>query len=94
MKLRWSPRAIRRLALIHDYIARDSPDAASRVAAVIVQSALHLERLPLMGRPGRIEGTRELVIPGLPYILPYRVAGDEIQISSVIHTSRRWPEEL
>ena len=94
MKLRWSRRAIRRLASIHDYIAKDSPAAAVRVAAAIVEAALRLEQFPLSGRVGRIEGTRELVIPGLPYILPYRVVDDVIHIASVIHTSRKWPEKL
>ncbi len=94
MTLRWSKRAIRRLVSIHDYIAKDSPTAATRVAAAIVQSALRLEKFPHIGRPGRIEGTRELVILGLPYIVPYRVVDDVIQIASVIHTSRKWPEKL
>jgi toxin ParE1/3/4 len=94
VKLRWSRRAIRRLTSIHDYIAKDSPDAAARVAAVIVDSALRLQKFPHIGRPGRIEGTRELVIPGLPYIIPYRIADNEIQIATVIHTSRKWPEKL
>jgi toxin ParE1/3/4 len=94
MKLRWSRRAILRLASIHDYIAQDSPDATVRVAALIAASALQLERFPLSGREGRVEGTRELVVPGLPYILPYRIVGDVIQIASVIHTSRKWPEKI
>ncbi len=94
MKLRWSKRAIRRLASIHDYIAKDSPPAAARVAAAIVAAALRLQKFPYIGRPGRIEGTRELVVPGLPYIIPYRVADGVIQIASVIHTSRKWPEKL
>jgi toxin ParE1/3/4 len=94
VKLRWSKRAIRRLASIHDYIAKDSPAAASRVAVAIVQSALRLQKFPYIGRLGRIEGTRELVIPGLPYIIPYRVVDNVIQIASVIHTSRKWPEKL
>lgn len=94
MKLRWSRRAIRRLASIHDYIAKDSPDAAAHVAAAVVEAALRLQKFPHLGRPGRIEGTRELVIPGLPYIIPYRVLDKEIQIASVIHTSRKWPERL
>jgi toxin ParE1/3/4 len=94
VKLRWSKRAIRRLASIHDYISKDSPDAAVRVAAAIVEAALRLQTVPHMGRPGRIEGTRELIIPGLPYIIPYRVVDDVIQIASVIHTSRKWPEKL
>lgn len=94
MKLRWSRRAILRLVSIHDYIAKDSPDAAARVAGVIADAAVRLEQFPLSGREGRIQGTRELVIPGLPYILPYRIVGDEIQIASVIHTSRKWPEHV
>jgi addiction module RelE/StbE family toxin len=94
MKLRWSRRAVRRLASIHDYIAKDNPGAAMRVAAAIMAAAQRLERFPLTGRVGRIEGTREMVVPGLPYILPYRVAGEEIQIGSVIHASRKWPEKL
>jgi toxin ParE1/3/4 len=94
VKLRWSRRAIRRLASIHDYIAKDSPAAAAGVAAVIVEAALRLQKFPYIGRPGRIEDTRELVVPGLPYIIPYRVVDDVIQIASVIHTSRKWPETL
>lgn len=94
MKLRWSKRAIRRLASIQDYISKDSPAAASRVAAAIVEAALLLQKFPYIGRPGRIEGTRELVVPGLPYIVPYRVVDEMVQIASVIHTSRKWPEKL
>jgi toxin ParE1/3/4 len=94
VKLRWSKRAIRRLASIHAYIAQDSPDAAARVAAVIIDAVQRLEQFPMMGRAGRIEGTRELVIPGLPYIIPYRIKNDSVQIASVIHTSRKWPEKL
>ena len=94
MRLLWSKRAILRLASIHDYISKDSPQAAARIGALIVQAALRLEQFPLSGREGRVDGTRELVVPGLPYILPYRVVEDTIQIASVIHTSRKWPEKL
>ena len=47
-----------------------------------------------MGRPGRVPGTRELVIPGTPYIVPYRVQGEAIQILRVYHSARRWPESF
>jgi toxin ParE1/3/4 len=53
-----------------------------------------LEQFPQSGRPGRIEGTHELVIPGLPYIIPYRIVNGMIRLLSVIHTSRKWPKEL
>ena len=76
------------------YISADSPAAAARVAAILVGSTAHLEQFPQIGREGRIEGTRELVVPGLPYIIPYRVSEGVIQILSVIHASRKWPEKL
>lgn len=94
MKLRFSERAVRHLTSIRNYIAKDSPEAAGRVAAAIVEAALRLEQFPESGREGRIEGARELVVPGLPYILPYRIVDDSVLIASVIHTSRKWPKKL
>jgi addiction module RelE/StbE family toxin len=94
MRARFSERSIRSLTSIWDHIAKDSPEAASRVVGKIVEAALRLERFPMSGRAGRIRGTRELVIPGLPYIIPYRVVDDVILILSVVHTSRKWPKKL
>jgi plasmid stabilization system protein ParE len=64
------------------------------VIFAIVRAALQLEQFPLSGRLGRIEGTRELVVPGLPYVVPYRVTDGAVLIASVIHTSRKWPTKL
>ena len=94
MILRFSVPAIQSLISIRDYIAKDSPASAARVAAVIVEAALRLKQFPQSGRPSRLEDTRELVVPGLPYILPYRVVDDTILILSVLHTSRKWPGKL
>jgi toxin ParE1/3/4 len=94
MKSRFSERSIRSLTSIWDHIEKDSPEAASRVVGAIVGAALRLEQFPMSGRLGRIEGTRELVVPGLPYIILYSVAEDAILISAVIHTSRKWPKKL
>jgi toxin ParE1/3/4 len=94
MKARFSERSIRNLTSIWDHISKDSPDAASRVVCTIVEAALRLERFPLSGRVGRVAGTRELVVPGLPYIIPYRIVEDAILIPSIIHTSRKWPKTL
>jgi toxin ParE1/3/4 len=94
MEARFSDRAVRNLTSIWEHIAKDSPAAASRVVGAIVDAAMRLEQFPLSGRAGRIEGTRELVVPGLPYIVPYRVVEDAVLISSVIHTSRKWPKRL
>lgn len=94
MKSRFSERTIRSLTSIWDHISKDSPKVASRVVGRIVESALRLEQFPLSGRVGRIKGTRELVVPGLPYIILYRAVDDAVLISSVIHTSRKWPKKL
>jgi toxin ParE1/3/4 len=47
-----------------------------------------------MGRPGRVTGTRELVVDGTPYILPYRVRNRVVQILRVLHGARRWPQRF
>jgi addiction module RelE/StbE family toxin len=94
MKVRWTKRAIRNLISAHAYISEDSPDAAAQVAAKILKTFSRLEQFPQSGRPGRTEGTRELVVPGLPYIIPYRVVHDGILILSVVHSSRKWPKRL
>ena len=94
MKIRWTKRAIRSLASIHAFISQDSPSVAARVTAAIMDATDRLEQFPQSGRLGRIEETRELVIPGLPYIILYRVVDDVILILAVIHTSRKWPKKL
>lgn len=58
------------------------------------QAAERLARYPDSGRPGRVIGTRELIVPSLPLILPYRVRRRRIEILRVLHAARRWPESL
>lgn len=94
MKLRYTPRARLDLAEIHDYIAKENPQAARRVVSIIRKAAQTLQQDPLVGRAGRITGTRELTIGRFPFMLAYRVDADEVQILSVIHTARMWPENL
>jgi len=77
---------------IHAYIARESVERAQDVVATIQLATERLARFPESGRPGRRGGTRELVLPRLPYILPYRVIGDRVMILRVQHTSRQWPD--
>jgi addiction module RelE/StbE family toxin len=94
MKLRYTPRARLDLAEIHDFIAQENPQAAKRVVLIIRKAAEALPQNPLVGRTGRVSGTRELTIGRFPFMLAYRVDADEIQILSVIHTARMWPENL
>jgi toxin ParE1/3/4 len=69
MKIVFSARFTRDLEAIQDYIAQNNPPAAYRLAQTIRQRVQHLGAHPNMGRPGRIAGTRELVIPGMPWIV-------------------------
>ena len=94
MRLRYTPRARLDLAEIHDYIALENPQAARRVIVIIRKAAEALPPNPLVGRLGRIAGTRELTVGRFPFMLAYRVDADEVQILSVIHTARLWPESL
>ena len=94
MRIRYTPNARDNIAGIHDYIALENPQAARRVITHIRQQTLTLSNYPNIGRPGRVEGSRELVIHPYPFIVAYRVEVDEVQILAVAHTSRRWPENF
>jgi toxin ParE1/3/4 len=89
MKLVWEPRALAQLDAAVEYIAQDDPAAAWRTYDRIVERAEQLQSFPELGPPGRVHGTRELVIIGTPYVVAYRVTVDEIQIATVWHSSQR-----
>jgi len=91
LSIRWTRRALQNLELEADFIARDDPAAAILVVTRIHEALLALQAAPKIGRPGRVAGTRELIIPDTRYLIPYRVVGKEIQILRVFHCSRRWP---
>lgn len=91
MRIRWLRTALRNLEDEAAYIANDDPVAASMVVERVMQSIALLAEHPATGRPGRIPGTRELVVTGTRYLVPYRVVGDEVQILRIFHTSRRPP---
>ena len=92
MKIAWTARAVRDLEAVRDYIAQDSPRAAQGVAAAILASVERLVDFPASGRPGRLPHTRELVVPGTPFVIPYRVEASAVEILAVIHGARRWPD--
>ncbi len=93
MRIVWSPEAVDDMASLRAYIAEDNPRAASRLALHIIENIESLlAESPQIGRSGRVPGTRELVIPNTPYIVPYRLEGTTIQILRVYHGARRWPD--
>lgn len=90
----WLVRAQRALTAVVLTIAEDNPTAALAVKERIERATGHLAAHPELGRQGRIDGTRELVIAGLPYLIPYRVRYGRVEILDVIHSARRWPSHL
>lgn len=90
MRVKWTRTALLNLDNAIEYIAEDRPVAARKVGQKIWNSAKMLADHPGMGRPGRILGTRELVISGLPFILPYIEKEGSIYILRVMHTSMKW----
>ena len=91
MEVRWLEAALADLEGIQDCLIQESPAAALRMVELLRAAALSLADMPHRGRPGRWSGTRELVVPGTPYLIPYRVEGDLIQILRVFHGAREWP---
>ena len=92
MKIVWSRRAIANLIALRDYIAQNNPRAAAAVAARILETVHLLALYPHIGRPGRVTGTRELVVSGTPYIVPYRVRPNRVEVVAIFHGRQRWPE--
>ena len=90
----WSPRAIAHLADLRAYIARENPGAAARVAMALLAAVERLAELPNLGRPGRVAGTRELVVPGTPCVIPYSLRGGRLEVIAVFHGRQRWPKRL
>lgn len=93
-RLEYASRYFRRLEDIHEYISKHNPAAAARMVRRIRALVERLATSPGLGRPGRVTGTRELVIVGTPYIVPYRVKADVIQVITVLHGAQRWPDRL
>ncbi len=94
MRVRWLRVALGNLEAIGEYASHDNPPAADRLVHTIYNAVEDLRRFPAMGRPGRVPGTRELVVPGTPYIVPYRVRDDVVEVLRVLHASRRWPKKF
>lgn len=94
MGLKWTRAASQDLESVERYIRRDNPDAAVETVLEIIRRVETLAQHPGMGRPGRVEGTRELVLGGLPYVVPYIHEGDTIVILRVLHGAMKWPESF
>lgn len=94
MRLEWHPYAKADLVDVVTYIAVDDVEAAYRVHDEIANQTAALAEYPLMGREGRVAGTRELPISRTAYVVAYRVGEDAVTVLRVFHGARRWPDTL
>ena len=94
MKIKWVRLALADLDQATEFISQDNSEAAKRTVKRIRDAARLLSDQPGAGHPGRVHGTRELVIADTPFILPYRVVKNTVQILRVLHGARKWPEQF
>jgi toxin ParE1/3/4 len=90
----WTNVALRDLAFARAWIAQDRPLAAVNQVRKIWEAAAGLSDFPNLGRPGRRGGARELVVPGGPFVVAYKVRHDRVEVLRVFHGARRWPDGL
>lgn len=93
MEIVWLERAVLNLEMLREYIGRDNTVAARKIALHIIKEIEQLQRFPNLGRPGRVAGTRELAIADTPYLVPYRVHYNVVEILCVLHTAQQWPKD-
>ena len=93
-RIKWLDLAVDDLDDIAGYISQDNPEAARRTVRRLWTAVKSLAEQPEMGRPGRVHGTRELVVSDTPFVVPHRVVGSEIEILRVLHGARDWPKSF
>lgn len=91
MKVRWTIPAANQLRAIFDYIAAGNPAAAKRMVPRIRTSIHQTAKMPNAGRVGRVDGTREIVVPGTNYLVAYRVMEESVQVLAILHGAQDWP---
>ena len=91
MSIRWLPQAQRNRLEQLEYIAQDNPLAAINQDEEIERQINMLLAHPQMGRPGRVAGTRELVISSTPFVVIYRLQEQSIEVLRLLHSAQQWP---
>ena len=91
MRVTWTREAVTDLDEALAYIAEEDRDAARDIAVAIKAAAKSLARFPNRGRPGFVEGTKELLVPDLPYFLVYWIQKEQVELLRLMHFSQKWP---
>jgi toxin ParE1/3/4 len=90
VEVRWTPSALRDLDSSGEYIKERKERAALRIGRRLEEAVLELTTFPNLGRPGRLRGTREVVVSGTPFVVIYRVRLDQVQVLRILHHARKW----
>ena len=91
MQVRWTSAAADDLENIANYLFEKTPQNAARLIREIYGAPTALRNFPNRGRAGKKDGTRELVLPSVPYIIVYHVTGDTVHIVRILHGAQDWP---
>ena len=91
MEIRWTEEAAADLERITDFLFEHAPGRAADVGRTIYNAPAPLVKFPRLGRPGKKEGTRELVLSPFPYIIVYKVLDDAVQLVRILHGAPKWP---
>ncbi|HYC14968.1 MAG TPA: type II toxin-antitoxin system RelE/ParE family toxin [Stellaceae bacterium] len=91
MEILWRRRALDGLEDAREYVAEHNPAAAKRILAAILAAVGRLARHPSLGRPGRVEDTRELVVVDTPYLVVYTVIDGRVHVLAIQHGAQKWP---
>ena len=91
IELRWTEAAATDLEGIADYLLEQTPEHATRTVRAIYNAPEKLVDFPGIGRPGKVEGTRELIVPSLPDVVIYTFVGQVVHIARILHGAQKWP---
>ncbi|MSO62149.1 MAG: type II toxin-antitoxin system RelE/ParE family toxin [Acidobacteria bacterium] len=91
MQLRWTEEAADDLEHIAGYLLTHTPSRAPDLVRAVYDAPSDLLTFPNRGRQGKKEGTRELVLAPLPYLVVYKVLGDVIFVVRILHGAQKWP---
>jgi len=94
MRIKWLDDAVHDLYSLRQYIAQDNNSAAKSVAKKIIDTVELLAEQPAIGRQGRVSNTRELVVSGTSYIVPYRIKNEVVEVLRILHCAMKWPNEF
>jgi len=94
MKVVWSAVSVRHLHEVVEYLQGESSSGAKTIRRRILETVRRVGQMPYSGRVGRIDGTREAVVPRSPYIVAYQVSVDAVEILGIWHGARLWPESF